>query len=213
MELCLSSSGCETRPVRGQPAHTGSEPCGERGNARADAGLFALCGMSKEDVGQLVKPCLVRLGRLHEVHLPHFLVRVGADGRRRTPARTDPGLGSRSRPRCLGRCRGALRRPRRQRAGIRARSDDRGLTDQSAAAVGPRWTEFFCFDGLPPLTPSELQQLLTRPSVPLGAVFPLYGSAQRSPQTCAILIVDRKFRIAHVPTFLSFATNSTSTYW
>ena len=37
MKLCLSSSGCETRPVRGEPTHTGSEPGGVRGNGVVDA--------------------------------------------------------------------------------------------------------------------------------------------------------------------------------
>ena len=35
MKPCVSSSGCEPRPVRGQPTHAGSEPCGDRGNAVA----------------------------------------------------------------------------------------------------------------------------------------------------------------------------------
>ena len=37
MKLCLSSSGCETRPVRGEPTHTGSEPGGGCGNGVVDA--------------------------------------------------------------------------------------------------------------------------------------------------------------------------------
>ena len=37
MKPCVSSSGCEPRPVRGQLTHAGSEPCGDRGNAVADA--------------------------------------------------------------------------------------------------------------------------------------------------------------------------------
>ena len=37
MKPWVSSSGCEPRPVRGQPTHAGSEPCGDRGNAVADA--------------------------------------------------------------------------------------------------------------------------------------------------------------------------------
>ena len=37
MKLCLSSSGCETRPVRGEPTHTGSEPGGGRGSGVVDA--------------------------------------------------------------------------------------------------------------------------------------------------------------------------------
>ena len=37
MKPCVSSSGCEPRPVRGQPTHAGSEPCGDHGNAVADA--------------------------------------------------------------------------------------------------------------------------------------------------------------------------------
>ena len=37
MKPCVSSSGCEPRPGRGQPTHAGSEPCGDRGNAVADA--------------------------------------------------------------------------------------------------------------------------------------------------------------------------------
>ena len=37
MKPCMSSSGCETRPVRGEPAQAGSEPCGVSGNGRGDA--------------------------------------------------------------------------------------------------------------------------------------------------------------------------------
>ena len=36
MKPCVSSSGCEPRPGRGQPTHPGSEPCGDRGNAVAE---------------------------------------------------------------------------------------------------------------------------------------------------------------------------------
>ena len=37
MKLRSSSSGCETRPARGEPARVGSEPCDGRGNAPGDA--------------------------------------------------------------------------------------------------------------------------------------------------------------------------------
>ena len=48
MKPCVSSSGCEPRPGRGQPTHPGSEPCGDRGNAVADAEV-------RERVGR--RPC------------------------------------------------------------------------------------------------------------------------------------------------------------
>ena len=41
MKPCVSSSGCEPRPVRGQPTHAGSEPCGDRGNAVAARRRYA----------------------------------------------------------------------------------------------------------------------------------------------------------------------------
>jgi hypothetical protein len=37
MKLRLSSSGCETRPARGEPTRVGSEPCDGSGNAPGDA--------------------------------------------------------------------------------------------------------------------------------------------------------------------------------
>jgi hypothetical protein len=37
MKLRLSSSGCETRPIRGEPARIGSEPCDGSGNTPGDA--------------------------------------------------------------------------------------------------------------------------------------------------------------------------------
>src|SRR6266496_900770 len=32
MKLCVSSSGCETRPAKGEPARAGSQPCAGLGN-------------------------------------------------------------------------------------------------------------------------------------------------------------------------------------
>ena len=37
MKLRLSSSGCETRPARGEPARAGSEPCAGPGNEAGEA--------------------------------------------------------------------------------------------------------------------------------------------------------------------------------
>ena len=37
MKPCLSSSGCETRPAKGEPARAGSEPCAGDGNGFGDA--------------------------------------------------------------------------------------------------------------------------------------------------------------------------------
>ena len=37
MKLRKSSSGCETRPARGEPARVGSQPCSRRGNVAVDA--------------------------------------------------------------------------------------------------------------------------------------------------------------------------------
>jgi len=37
MKLRLSSSGCETRPARGEPARAGSEPCAGPGNEDGEA--------------------------------------------------------------------------------------------------------------------------------------------------------------------------------
>jgi len=37
MKLCVSSSGCETRPAKGEPARAGSQPCDGARNGRGDA--------------------------------------------------------------------------------------------------------------------------------------------------------------------------------
>ena len=37
MKFCLSSSGCETRPAKGEPARAGSQPCDGGRNAIGDA--------------------------------------------------------------------------------------------------------------------------------------------------------------------------------
>ena len=44
MKPCVSSSGCEPRPVRGQPTHAGSEPCGDRSPGLLDGGADAFKG-------------------------------------------------------------------------------------------------------------------------------------------------------------------------
>jgi len=37
MKLCVSSSGCETRPAKGEPACAGSKPCDGVRNGLGDA--------------------------------------------------------------------------------------------------------------------------------------------------------------------------------
>ncbi len=37
MKLCLSSSGCESRPAKGEPARVGSKPCASSRNGVGDA--------------------------------------------------------------------------------------------------------------------------------------------------------------------------------
>jgi len=37
MKLCPSSSGCETRPAKGEPARAGSKPCDGARNGSGDA--------------------------------------------------------------------------------------------------------------------------------------------------------------------------------
>jgi hypothetical protein len=37
MKLCLPSSGCETRPAKGEPAQAGSKPCADSRNGMGDA--------------------------------------------------------------------------------------------------------------------------------------------------------------------------------
>jgi hypothetical protein len=37
MKLCLSSSGCESRPTKGEPARVGSQSCASQGNPAGDA--------------------------------------------------------------------------------------------------------------------------------------------------------------------------------
>ena len=37
MKLCVSSSGCETRPAKGEPARAGSKPCDGARNDIGDA--------------------------------------------------------------------------------------------------------------------------------------------------------------------------------
>jgi len=37
MKLCTSSSGCETRPAKGEPARAGSKPCDGARNGIGDA--------------------------------------------------------------------------------------------------------------------------------------------------------------------------------
>ena len=54
MKLRLSSSGCETRPARGEPARAGSEPCAGLGNdGRRSVGTRACepwgCGLENYD--------------------------------------------------------------------------------------------------------------------------------------------------------------------
>ena len=75
--------------------------------------------------------------RLHPIHLPAALVRPGADRRRRAAADRVASLGRRARAGSARRHRGAVRRDRRQRPRLRARSLDRRVADQPAAAQDP----------------------------------------------------------------------------
>ena len=73
--------------------------------------------------------------RLHAVHLPAALVRPGADRRRRAAAdRRSPAWDAARALAALDVDRGAVRRDRRQRPGLRARAVDRHLAGQPAAA-------------------------------------------------------------------------------